>query len=67
VELSLHSGGEYEVFLLVDVKDKSFNLAEDEVVGRLKEEYIPPEFHHMTIFFDEHMLEEWYPEIDEHR
>ncbi|OIW26475.1 hypothetical protein CONLIGDRAFT_716753 [Coniochaeta ligniaria NRRL 30616] len=53
MELTLHSGGEYELFLLVDVK-------------RLKKESIPAEFHDIAVLFNEQVLGEWYPKIEEH-
>lgn len=66
MELSLHSGGEYTVFLLVDVKDSVFNLSSTADIARLKAEFIPTEFHNITIFFNAPILEAWYPGVPEH-
>jgi hypothetical protein len=66
-ELSLHSGGEYEVFLLVHVKDAEFDV-ESPVHGALiKEQYIPKEFHDISILFNDATLEKLYPNVSEHR
>lgn len=68
MELSLHSGAEYEVFLLVHVKDDTIPIySDDNTVQRLKEIYIPAEFRNMTIFFNNKLLEAWYPKVEEHR
>lgn len=70
MELSLHSGAEYEVFLLTHVKDNETTLYgpdEGENVQKLKERYIPREFWGITIFFNEQTLESWYPMVDEHK
>lgn len=66
MELSLHSGAEFEVILMIHVKEGSLP-SEPEAIQQLKETHIPPEFHDMTFFFDDEMLEEEYPKIDEHR
>ncbi|RDW68854.1 DUF3405 domain-containing protein [Aspergillus mulundensis] len=69
MELSLHSGGEYEVFLLTHVKDNDLLLyATDEgKIQELKERFIPPEFWDITVLFNERTLQSWYPKVDEHR
>jgi hypothetical protein len=67
MELSLHSGAEYEVFLMVHVLDDSIPLETDVDIQRLKATTIPDEFHDMTIFFNNKMLENWYPKIFEHK
>ncbi|KAJ9193925.1 hypothetical protein DTO164E3_7564 [Paecilomyces variotii] len=43
-ELSLHSGGEYEVFLLVHVKDDTIQINKKEVYDQVVRETIPEEF-----------------------
>ncbi|KAJ6155279.1 hypothetical protein N7470_005845 [Penicillium chermesinum] len=68
MELSLHSGGEYEVFILSHVKDKAIRLSpqDDEYFLKLKAKFIPPEFHDITVLFNDQTLESWYPNIEEH-
>lgn len=65
MELSLHSGGEYQVYLLVDVK-VPLDFHDDTAVREFKAEHIPAEFHDITILFTTDMLKEWYPKIEEH-
>lgn len=65
MELALHSGGEYQLFLLVDVK-VPIDLHDTRAMQRLKTESIPAEFHDITVLFNEQVLKEWYPRIDEH-
>jgi hypothetical protein len=67
MELSLHSGGEYQVFLLIHVKDDEMPIFSDsKTIHRLKRS-IPEEFRSMTLFFNNKLLEAWYPKIEEHR
>lgn len=67
MELSLHSGAEYEVFILVHVKDDTPIHTDEESVRRLKDKYIPSEFHDMAILFNDKMLETWYPNVMQHK
>lgn len=67
MELSLHSGGEYQVFLLVHVKDDDIPIFPDlSATSRLKKS-IPAEFQNIALFFNNKVLEAWYPKIEEHR
>ncbi|KAL4998393.1 hypothetical protein BDV10DRAFT_201272 [Aspergillus recurvatus] len=68
MELSLHSGAEYEVFLLTHVKDNDLLLyaTDDAKIRALKEQFIPPEFWDITVLFNERTLQSWYPKVDEH-
>ncbi|KAL4732869.1 hypothetical protein BDV11DRAFT_201185 [Aspergillus similis] len=70
MELSLHSGGEYDVFLLTHIKDDEIPLYTadgDSNAQHLKEKFIPREFWGMTIFFSEETLKTWYPAVEEYR
>ena len=67
MELSLHSGGEYEVFLLVHVKDDELPIFSDPATVEALRNAIPEEFRNMALFFNTKMLEAWYPKIEEHR
>lgn len=68
MELSLHSGLEYQVFFMLDVKDESLPIEEsEEAVEEIKMRAVPPEFHNMTILFNDRLLRQWYPKIKEHR
>lgn len=67
MELALHSGAEYEVFLLVHVKDENLPIFSDgRTVDQLRTS-IPAEFRNMARFFNNKLLEAWYPKIEEHR
>jgi hypothetical protein len=67
MELSLHSGGEYQIFLLIHVKDDEMPIFSDtKTMNRLKSS-IPEEFRNMALFFNNKLLEAWYPKIEEHR
>ncbi|KAI1341766.1 hypothetical protein F5Y15DRAFT_375217 [Xylariaceae sp. FL0016] len=67
MELALHSGGEYELFLLVDVKDLALPLNTKAGIQALKNTLIPSEFRDIAVLFNEAMLASWYPKVDEHR
>ncbi|PNS14685.1 hypothetical protein CAC42_1707 [Sphaceloma murrayae] len=63
-ELGLAGRGEYEVFILLHVKDKTINFrGSEEAARRTIEENIPPEFRDMTILFNEDDLKKLYPAI----
>ncbi|KAJ6129965.1 hypothetical protein N7512_002745 [Penicillium capsulatum] len=67
-ELSLHSGGEYQVFFLLCVQDESLPIEDsEEAIQQVKDRVVPPEFHNMTLLFSERLLAQWYPKIKEHR
>ncbi|KAJ5583987.1 uncharacterized protein N7459_003787 [Penicillium hispanicum] len=66
MELSLHSGGEYEVFILVDVKDDIPIHNNDGTAEKIKKLFIPAEFHDISILFNNMVLQSWYPDVEEH-
>lgn len=63
-ELSLQSGGEYEIFLLVHVKDDSIPINEEEVRVQVLQDNIPPEFWNMTILWNVPMVSARYNKLD---
>lgn len=66
-ETALATGGEYAVFLLVDVKDKEAGIHTDsEAYNRILREAVPPEFQDIAVLFDDSLLESWYPDVGEH-
>jgi hypothetical protein len=69
MELSLHTGAEFEIFLLVHVKDDNYpvHTNDESVARRVKEAFIPPEFRDLAVLFNDRLLELWYPNIQEHR
>lgn len=67
VELSLRSGAEYEMFLLVHVKDETIPIFSDwESYDNVIRSNVPPEFWDMTELFNLGLLSAWYPKIKEH-
>lgn len=69
MELSLHSGAEYEVFILCHVKDTNiqFNADDAEQLQNLKARFVPREFQDMTVLYNDHTLETWYPKLKDYR
>ncbi|CAI7618289.1 unnamed protein product [Penicillium glandicola] len=69
MELALHSGAEYEVFILCDVKDESIPIYTDDaqVMKETKARFIPREFMDMAVLFNDKTLDSWYPKVEEHR
>ena len=68
MELALHSGAEYEVIILVEVKDITIPIFEDEEAYRqtlLKS--VPDEFGDITIIFNRVLLEKWYLKVGAHQ
>ena len=62
-ELALDTGGRFQVFLLVDVKDSSLDLRDDDVYAAVLERSVPREFQDMSLLFNEDLLREWYPKV----
>lgn len=71
-EAALKSGGEYQVILLVDMKD--YEGYEPNIFGSeaayqqgLEDAGVPEEFRSIAILWDNRLLESWYPLVPEHR
>lgn len=63
-ETSLMSGGEYEVFLFVNVKDIFIDFYNNETIYRdILNNNVPSEFHSMSVLWSEKVLEGWYPKV----
>lgn len=66
-ETALHSAGHYEVFLLVNVKDNTIELEENQVAYKQAlQAYVPKEFRDMAVLWNERTVEKWYPKVEEH-
>ncbi|KAL8824688.1 MAG: hypothetical protein Q9170_008075, partial [Blastenia crenularia] len=66
-ELSLHSGAEYEVFLMVQIIDLDKHIFSDPAVYQeALDQYVPREFHNISILFNVPLLEAWYPKAGNH-
>ncbi|KAF4460080.1 hypothetical protein FALBO_13148 [Fusarium albosuccineum] len=63
-ELSLKTGGQYEVFLLVQVKDNGLRIFDDdEVYQSVLSQSVPPEFRGMTILWNDEVVWNLYPKL----
>lgn len=62
-ELSLRTGGEYQVYLLVQVKDQLEDLAlwDKATYDYVLQSQVPKEFHDMAILWGSYEVEEMYP------
>ncbi|KAI3397939.1 hypothetical protein diail_10108 [Diaporthe ilicicola] len=61
-ELSLRSGGEYDVHFLLHVKDREQPIwADAETVQKILDSNMPPEFHSITSLWSEPQMELLYP------
>jgi hypothetical protein len=65
-ELSLLSGAEYEVILLVDAKDTELPHPADRAGLDSLKASLPRELQDLAVFFNPETLEDWYPKIDVH-
>lgn len=67
-ELALQSGGEYQVFLFVNIKDEEAHIFEDPTLYEEKlHAVVPPEFRDMSILWSERLSGYLYPQVDEYR
>lgn len=62
-ELSLLSGGEYQVFLFVNIKDNHANLFDEKIRNDLLRANVPRELQDISVLWNEGIMEEWYPNI----
>lgn len=63
-ELALISGGEYQVFLLVNIKQRDADIYDDEDTYQdLLEDNVPKELRDIAILWTEKVLEDWYPKV----
>lgn len=65
-ELSLLSGGEYHVFLFVNIKNNSEPIYTDrDAYDRLLERYVPEELRDIAVLWTEAVCKSWYPDVGE--
>lgn len=63
MELNLHSGGEYTVFLMMEVPPIENLFRNPKVYDSIIETHVPPEFRNMTILFNMDLVINWYPSL----
>ena len=67
-ELSLHSGAEYEVIILVEIETaEQPNLDDPSVYRSLLRKSVPLEFIGNTLLFSRDLFEAWYPKVIKQR
>ena len=67
MELSLHSGAEYEVIIMVEVQDDSAAIfGSDASYQQTLKKAVPDEFQNITILFNRQLLDDWYPKAGQH-
>ncbi|QSZ32977.1 hypothetical protein DSL72_002561 [Monilinia vaccinii-corymbosi] len=62
-ELALRSGGEYEVFLLVHIRNSTIAIEDDEGYIEALHENVPKEFHDIAALWNEAYVQGFYPLI----
>lgn len=65
-EAALDTGGRFQVFILVHVKDQDLDLSNDRVYKKALEESVPGEFRDLAILFNEGLLRELYSKVSDH-
>ncbi|CAK7197584.1 hypothetical protein SEUCBS139899_000232 [Sporothrix eucalyptigena] len=63
-ELNLQTGGEYQVFLLVHVKEPDVDLWNNQTYERYLEESVPKEFVGMTLLWNDDFVQDTYPRLE---
>ncbi|CAK7225894.1 hypothetical protein SBRCBS47491_006043 [Sporothrix bragantina] len=63
-ELNLQTGGEYQVFLLVHVKDSDVNLWDNSTYEKYLQQSVPKEFIGMTLLWNDDFVQDTYPRLE---
>jgi len=62
-ELSLRTGGEFEVVLFVHIKDADQEIWTDEAYNAALEEHVPTEFRSIAVLWNERAVDRMYPNL----
>lgn len=63
-ETALLSGGEYQVFLFVNIKQREANIYDDENVYQdMLRKTVPQELRDIAVLWTEQLCEDWYPHV----
>ncbi|KAF2721080.1 hypothetical protein K431DRAFT_285127 [Polychaeton citri CBS 116435] len=63
-DLSLGSGGEYQVFLFVNMKSEELDFWNDKsVYEKVVRQQVPKEFWDIAVLWNEQVCKEWYPKV----
>ena len=67
MELSLHSGAEYEVIIMVEVLDANAHIFDsDASYQQMLNKAVPDEFKNISLLFNRQLLDKWYPKAGQH-
>ena len=67
MELSLHSGAEYEVIILVEIQDANAHIFDNDAsYQQTLKKTVPNEFKNNTLLFNRQLLDTWYPKAGQH-
>lgn len=67
MELSLYSGAEYEVIIMVEIKDDNARIFDNHAsYQQTLKKAVPQEFQNNAILFNRLLLEKWYPKAGQH-
>lgn len=67
MELSLYSGAEYELILLIDCQGEKLPKETDHAAWEaFNKKHLPQELRNLAVWFNAEMLNDWYPGIDVH-
>lgn len=65
-ELSLLSGGEYQLYLLVNVKEREADIYNNpQVYQDVLKRVVPRELRDISVLWTERVCEEWYPKVND--
>ena len=63
-ELALRTGGEYQVFILVHVKENYLSLKDEHISKFFMETAVPLEFKNITVLWNDEMVQDMYPKLE---
>ncbi|KAJ6162648.1 Protein of unknown function DUF3405 [Penicillium chrysogenum] len=67
MELSLYSGAEYELILLIDSQGKKLPKKDDHAAWKaFNAKHLPQELRSLAVWFNAEILKDWYPGIEVH-
>ena len=67
MELSLHSGAEYEVIIVVEIQDDNAHIFDNDAsYQQALNKAVPAEFQNIAILFNRQLLNKWYPKTGQH-
>lgn len=65
-ELALDTGGRFQPFILIEVKEKDVDLTDVTEYDRVLADIVPAEFRDMALLFNQDLLKAWFPKVKEY-